>query len=419
MLKTEAVAATRRFSHLNWVLLDQALVSGSNFLVGLLLVRYLGLEQYGQYVLLWMGVQFVMSIQNALVLSPMLSIAPKMPSAERRAYYSATLVWQLTLAVCLTGVAVLIALLPSGLRPGWLNAEVMLPLLGCVLVVQLQDFLRRYLFSTDASRRAFFIDLFAYGAQLPLIALVLSSEPSLAGALTVVLVTMLVSAALGWRWLEVVIPGRRVLRDTLLRHWRSSKWLLGDAVLHWVSGNYFLVVAGALLGPVMVGAIRAAQNLLGLTHILFQGLENLVPAEASRRLHRNGSAALMRYVGKTMLILLAVTGTIALVAATFAEPILRLAYGAADPASVTALLWYVPFYILVAIALPLRAGLRSFEKTRSLFIAQLLCALFSVLTAHYLITRFGLHGVMGGMLAGLSLTSVILAIALGKNARRC
>lgn len=419
MLKTEAAVTTRRFSQLNWVLLDQALVSGSNFLVGLLLVRYLGLEQYGQYVLLWMGVQFAMSIQNALILSPMLSIAPKMHINDRRAYYSATFAWQLALATGLTGLAVMIALLPSGFRPDWLNAEVMLPLLGCGLIIQLQDFIRRYLFSSNASRRAFFIDLFAYGAQLPLIALVLSSEPSLAGALTVIFVTMLVSAALGCRWLEVVIPSRSVLRDTLARHWRSSKWLLGDAVLHWVSGNYFLVVAGALLGPAMVGAIRAAQNLLGLTHILFQGLENLIPAEASRRLHRSGPVALTRYIGKTTLILLVVTGTIAMIAATVAQPLLNLAYGNVDPASVTALLWYVPFYILVAIALPLRAGLRSLERTRSLFVAQLLCALFSVFTAHYLITRYGLHGVMGGMLAGLLLTSVILAIALGKNAKRC
>ncbi len=419
MLKSEAVAVTQRVSQLNWVLLDQALVSGSNFVVGLLLVRYMGLEQYGQYVLLWMGVQFAMSIQNALILSPMLSIAPKLHPTQRRTYYSATFALQLVLAAGVTAVAVGLALLPVGLRPVWLNAGVMLPLVGCVFIVQLQDFMRRYLFSSNGSRRAFFIDLFAYGAQLPLIVTVLRSEPSLARALTVVCATMLVSAALGCRWLEMLVPSRGELRDALLRHWRSSKWLLGDAVLHWVSGNYFLVVAGAVLGPAVVGAIRAAQNLLGLTHILFQGLENLVPAEASRRLHRGGPPAMTAYVGRTTLVLLLVTGSVALVAALFAQPLLQLVYGSADPDSITALLWYVPFYILVAMVLPLRAGLRSFERTRSLFIAQLLCALFSVLTAHWLTTRYGLHGVMGGMLAALSLTSIILATALGRNARRC
>lgn len=403
----------KKCAHLNWALLDQALVSGTNFLVGILLVRYLGFEQYGQFVLVWMIVQFTVSVQSALIVSPMMSIAPITPAAERSAYYAATFVLQAGLAFFVAGAALLSALLSESYRPEWLDVGVIIPLVGCLVFVQLQDYFRRNLFSRLSSRRAFYLDIIAYGAQLPLIFLVIRTYPSLQNALSIILAAMIVSAVLGFLWMGSEVSPRGHSRRVLIRHWVSSKWLLGAAILQWVSGNYFLIVAGAVLGPALVGAIRAAQNLLGLTHILFQGLENVVPGEASRRYQQSGAHELSSYLRKTGLIMLLVTATVAALAAFFAEPLLRVAYGELNPDSVTAMIWYVPFYALVAITLPLRAGLRSIEKTRPIFVTQFISAVFSLLTANYFVDQYGIHGVMGGMLFSLVITSAVLLTSLG------
>lgn len=407
----------KKFAHLNWALLDQALVSGTNFLVGILLVRYLGFEQYGQFVLVWMVVQFIVSMQSALIVSPMVSIAPTVPATERGAYYDATLALQAGLTLSVAGLATIGAFLSDSYRPEWLDVGVIIPLIGCLVFVQLQDYCRRNLFSRLFSHRAFYLDILAYGAQLPLIFLVIRSNPSLQNALSVILVAMVVSVLLGYSWMESKSVPLIDTRQVLHRHWISSKWLLGAAILQWVSGNYFLIVAGAVFGPTMVGAIRAAQNLLGLTHILFQGLENIVPSEASRRYQRLGPAALSSYLSKTVLVMLLVTGTVATLAALFSGPLLRIAYGELNPDSIIAMAWYVPFYTLAAVILPLRAGLRSLEKTRPIFIAQFTCAMFSLLTAHYLINQYGIHGVMGGMLLELVITTTVLVTSLGRALR--
>ena len=75
----------KRHSHVNWALADQAMVSGVYFLTGILLARYLGLEEFGRFTLAWMAVLFANSIQHAMIIAPMMSIGPKQSAAERPA----------------------------------------------------------------------------------------------------------------------------------------------------------------------------------------------------------------------------------------------------------------------------------------------------------------------------------------------
>jgi O-antigen/teichoic acid export membrane protein len=401
-----------KYSNWNWALLDQGMVSGVNFLVGILLVRYLGLEQYGVFVLVWMMVQFILGIQNALIISPMMSIAPKIPIEERSGYYTTTFVLQgvLVLFVIVTGAIYLFFL--SKYKPVWLPQEAIWPMLSCFIFVLFQDYIRRNLFSNMDGRHAFYFDIVAYGGQLSLIFFVVKAYPSFETALLVIAVSMFASIAVGFRWMKLsAMPDGNFILVTK-RHWNTSKWLLGSTILQWLSGNYFLIVAAALLGPAIVGAIRAAQNLLGLTHILFQGLENVVPHEASLCYHERGPLALRRYLTKVSLLLLVGTGLIATVAAIFAEPLLRLVYGNIDQSSVTAMMWYVPIYVLVAAVLPLRAGLRSLEQTRAIFVAYVVGAIFSIMTANFFIAHYAVNGVMAGILFVQIIMTLILSISL-------
>lgn len=388
------------------------MVSGTNFLVGILLVRYLGIEQYGVFVLVWMIVQFFLGIQNALIISPMMSIAPKMAMGERAGYYASTLILQVCLMLTVFATTIIFILLPSQFRPAWLTNAAMLPLLACFVFVQFQDYIRRNLFSNMASRQAFCVDVVAYGGQLPLIFFVVSEFPSVETALLVIAVSMLVAVGIGYRWLNLSSASKGNLKLVTVRHWASSKWLLGSTILQWLSGNYFLIVAATLLGPAVVGAIRAAQNLLGLTHILFQGLENVVPREASLRYHESGSLALRHYLTKVLLLLLTGTGLVAIAAAILAEPLLRLVYGHLDQSSVTAMMWYVPIYMLIAASLPLRAGLRSLEQTRAIFVAYVIGAIFSILSANYFIDHYAVNGVMAGMLVIQIIMALVSATSL-------
>ena len=89
-----------RYSDINWALADQAVISGVNFLTGILLARYLGLEGFGQFTLAWMAVLFVNALQHATIIAPMMSIGPKQPAADLPAYYGAVIVQQVAFSLC-------------------------------------------------------------------------------------------------------------------------------------------------------------------------------------------------------------------------------------------------------------------------------------------------------------------------------
>src|SRR3546814_9068091 len=56
-----------RHRNANWVLADQSVVSGTNFITGVLLARFLGPEIFGLFVLLQAVILYVNSFQGALI----------------------------------------------------------------------------------------------------------------------------------------------------------------------------------------------------------------------------------------------------------------------------------------------------------------------------------------------------------------
>jgi O-antigen/teichoic acid export membrane protein len=90
-----------RHRHANWAFLDQSVVSGSNFLIGILLARFLGPEAFGIFVLLQSVMLYVNSFQGALIFQPMMSAAPQLVEHERRKYLQGIFAMQLILALVL------------------------------------------------------------------------------------------------------------------------------------------------------------------------------------------------------------------------------------------------------------------------------------------------------------------------------
>ena len=77
--------------------LDQGLVSGSNFVIGVLLARSLGPEQYGSYALAFSIFLFLAAFHQNLVLSPLSVFGPSQYSQRTRDYLGASSGFKLVL----------------------------------------------------------------------------------------------------------------------------------------------------------------------------------------------------------------------------------------------------------------------------------------------------------------------------------
>jgi O-antigen/teichoic acid export membrane protein len=400
-------------------LCDQALVSGANFATNVILARALGIREYGVFALSWMAVLFVASLQWAFIVSPMMSVGPKQEECNRPSYYGAVLIQEIAFAA-LSVAGMLIALRFSALHfPQWNIQGLGLPLSFAAFSYLLQDFVRRYFFSTGRSKFALLSDAISYLSQIPIIVL-LSHRPNFSSsmALWIIGATSLVSFLAGWLWFEPVKFHAAALREVAIRHWKISRWLAPSAFMQWSSGNLFIVAAPVYYGAAAAAVLRAAQNIVGVAHIWFLGLDNVVPAEAARRMHSHGLDAAFNYIKQIIFRWGLITLGFVSIISLRPDLWLRLVYGPRYAGYGHILQLYALLYLMSFFAGPLRAGLQTLEYTAPIFWSYSAMTVFSLAFAGPFTRWLGLTGAMLGMIATQFLFQCVVGIGLVLKVRK-
>lgn len=409
------IGSVKRHRHTNWALMDQGMVSGANFLTTILIARHLGIEEFGRFTLAWLVVLFTTSLQMAIIVSPMMSIGPKQDSEHAPAYFGA-LFLQLLIFVGLTFLLVLLGVYTvAEFRPEWDLRALAIPLAATAVLFQLRDFLRRYFFTRHKPVMAFTSDAVGYLGLL-LMLFLLFPFFTFDGAAVLWLIGAASAAAvlIGTPFLGELAWRVSTFFTVSRRHWHFAKWMGASALLQWASTNLFLIVSGGLLGAAAVGALRAAETLIGINRIFFQGLENVVPPRAAEHLTGKGRPALGAYLRRVALAGGLATALVGVVAALAPSFWLELFFGETYAGYGELLYWYAIIYLVLFMGLPLRAGLRALEQTRPIFWATAVSAVFSAAVAIPLVEALGITGAVGGLLV----TNLLLIGVLAGHLRR-
>jgi O-antigen/teichoic acid export membrane protein len=392
----------------SWALADQGMVSIANFLSGVLVARLVGVREFGVFTLAWASVLFVNSIQSAMITAPMVSVGPFLETQIGPSYYGAVLLQQFVFAA---GAA--------HFKPGWAVGPLALPIAVAVFAYQMQDFMRRYFFATHREKLGFLNDAVSFLPQVLILAILFRSHGATAQiALWVMGLTSLVGFVVGLLTFGSYQFAWGAVRSVTSRHWLSSKWLLGSALMGWTSGNFFLPAAAIVLGPAAAGGVRAAQTLGQVLFVLFNSLENYLPNEAARRLRDHGIGGLKSYLRKTGKAVVSMSAVLCLTIALSGRWLLTVLYGREYGAFAGVLAIMMVTYFLVSAALPARFGLRVLENTGPLFVAQVVGGAFTVATMFPLIAHFGVVGAAWDAFAAQLLMLAIVAVAFMQGLKR-
>jgi O-antigen/teichoic acid export membrane protein len=402
-----------------WALTDQAVVSATNFLTSLMLVRFMGLREFGIFALAWMSVLFVNSLQNALVIAPMMSIGSKQEEKDRPSYFGAVIFQEIVLvSFCFVLVLVALKVFSNVFHHPELQ-QLALPLAVSAFAYQMQDFIRRCFFATRQSHRALADDALSYLTQLPILFLLhRAGYLTSATALWAMAGTSLLGVLVGSLWVEPFQFHWQWIKAVSRRHWKSSRWLAGSALMIWTSGNLFVVAAPVYYGAAAAGVLRASQNLMGVTHVWFQGLDNVVPVETARRLREGGVNSMLAYTRSILLKWGGLTLLFAIVMAVAPGFWLRLMYGPQMAQYGYILRLYALLYVFIFVGAPLRAGLQALEFTVPIFWSYLAMTAFAFVFAVPMAKWMGLNGTMLGLLGTQILFQGIVAAALIVRSRR-
>ena len=70
--------------------------------------------------------------------------------------------------------------------------------------------------------------------------------------------------------------------------------VVSDGLMQWGAGNIFLIAAPVYYGAAASAMLRAASNIVGVAHVWFLGLENVVPAKAARLMRLQALEGMLR-----------------------------------------------------------------------------------------------------------------------------
>lgn len=374
------------------IYLNQAIVSGGNFLVAVVLVRTLGLEQFGQYSLLFVALLLLSATHNALFSAPMFTIAPSLPKSGRPGYYANLNLLQV--ALCLT---FFVAVPPIMFCVGtwWeVASAVAWPLAAASACVPLQEWQRRYLVSTRQLVRAVVYD----GLRLTIWLLALASL-YVSDRLSVATALLALALSSGLVYVLGIFDANPRLScshaiQTARKNWAHARHLLPAYQLEWAGLQGFLIVAGVMLGAQLAGAIRAAQNILGPLNIAYQAADSIYPARGARALAMHGRDALRAYFLRSARIGIPALALLCFLVALFSADIIRIAYGPELVEHASLVIWQAISLVLGYTFKLLTAYLRVVGNTRKVLMATLVGVVAAYLFIYPLGLQWSADGIM-------------------------
>lgn len=369
-------------------LVDQILVSGSNFAVAIYLARVLGLEEFGQYGLILAIGLLCHELQRSLVSSPMMVFAAK---GREQGYFHGVRKLQILASIVLAGGAGMFILFSDMVFKKWHIAGLAVPA-GIFIFTKLQqDFKRRYFFTSKQALKALISDSVA--TIILVTGLIYGhTQLSVSYVLYVLAISYAVASVTGFITREET---KNSVQTAFNKHWHYSKWLLASSVTTFAAGDMIFLVTSAILGNKAAGIVKIGQYAMGGMFILFQAMENIIPNKLSALVHAGDMRQTKAFFFRFVALLLTICAAHGVFILCFLDIILQwLSHGDYPPVQYTIAVLYLVFSATLCMNYAFNYLLRAYENTKPIFYASLTSAIFNLSCASWLIHRHGVIGVM-------------------------
>ena len=382
-------------------ILDQGLISGSNFLIGILLARWLLPASYGAYALAFGVFILLTMLYGSLLLEPMGVFGGSTYRHCLRGYLR-SLLW-IHLATTLVIIAVLgLAVaatralqLPDGLPGALAGVTVAAP---CILLFWLAR--RSFYLELSPARAvigsALYCTLVLGGLSVAYWRGILSP---FAAFLLMGLGALVTGAYLLARLRPELSPGPNApsAREAWRRHWSYGRWALAGNVASWVPAYVYYPLLGTLSGMARVGELRALMNFVMPLAQAQAALSMLLIPYAARTFAQDGRQGAAALTSKITLLSVGAAAAYWGLLVTLRKPVLHFLYSD----KYTGIAYIVPLVAVGSIFWTAAYGssvvLRAMESPDSIFLAFCSATVISLIVGIPATWAFGLRGAVWGI----------------------
>ena len=400
-------------------LLDFGLYSGSNFLLGILLARWMAPEQYGAYALAFSIFILVTFLYQALLLEPLSVFSGTTYSKNLRGYLKSNfwLHWGVSAVICaLLGATAIAA------KVWWHSPASAMAFAGVTAATP-------FILIHVLGRRSFYLKLSpgpaAFGSSFYCLLVVsgsflvykLGGLSPFSAFLVMGLAALVGGIIMVFQLNAKLEPAteQMYLHETWKKHWEYGKWALGTCIVGWIPTYVYIPLVSKISGLVVTAELRALMNLGGPVLQTFAALSMLFLPYAARvqaEQGRHASKALTR-----KLTALFVVGATAywIVLIPLRRPLFNLLYAGKYMDASSLLPLFAAETIIWSAALGPAIVLRAMEYPRSLFFANAAASVVAIVFGIPATRYFGLPGVIWSMVLANVLYVVVTFILLERR----
>ena len=403
-------------------LLDQGIFAGSNFVISILLARWLSAEQYGTFAVAFAVFLFLVNFHQALLLEPMLVFGSSVYRNSLRRYLKGLLAIHVAMSVvfvfslCVSALVIYRMGEADGLPGALLGLAFSTP---TVLLLWL-------------TKRTFYLKLSpapSVGAALLYCALTMGGlafvyQRHLLSPLTAFL--LMGFGGLGSSLVLLVYLGSKLpstpdgpsAMETWGKHWRYGRWALGANAMMWIPINSFYPLVSKFSGLAAAGELKALMNFASPMLQACAAFSSLMLPYAARVLEARGADGINVILKRMTFLCVACAVPYWAVLLLFNRSVFHALYSG----RYTEVAHLLPVVALASIAGSAFFGpsivLRAIEAPRLVFAAVSISSIIAVAAGVPLTWALGVSGAVWSIALSEALAFVAAVILLRRQARK-
>jgi O-antigen/teichoic acid export membrane protein len=403
-------------------LLDQGVFAGSNFVMSILLARWLPAEQYGAFAVAFSVFLFLLTFHQSLLLEPMLVFGSSAYRNCLRGYMKALLLAHAVMSLvfvvglCIAAGVTIKLGSANGLAGAFVGIAFMTPTVLLFWLAKRTFYLKLSPAPSAAAAILYCIltmgglaAVYKYHHGLsPLIVFLLMGFGGLGSSLVLL------------AYLNQKLPRSEnapTVGETWSRHWRYGRWALGANAMMWIPINAFYPLVSKFSGMAQAGELKALMNFAAPMLQACAALHTLMIPYASRVLENKGASINVLLKRMTLLCVAGAVPYWALLL-IFQKPAFRLLYSGR---------YMEVAYLLPIVALASIAGsaffgpsivLRSLEAPGLIFAAVSVSSCAAVAAGIPLTRIWGVSGAVWSIVLSETLALVAAIVLLRRKARQ-
>jgi len=395
---------------------DQALISGLNFLISIVLIKTVSKTEYGYYSIFFPITLYMVSIQNAIINTPLAVLLISKKGDEKHRYPAALFFGQyfLVIPLALAGIAGgIFAYYFNLLEPG-ISAVIVAISLASIGIL-CREFLRAYFFANESPNTVLLMDA-VYIFLLTILGFLLYSFYKIEVAaifflmgLSSFLIGLFFIRKRRWNF------SRSDIKSSYVENWQYGKWSLLGATISHIQNYSYLYLLGIIISSEAVADVSAARILLMPLVLAQQGWSKVILPHGSKLREENRLPKLFKEQILISIIFLLIVMSLAF-SIIMLKPILLKSILSSDyEKSFDYVFYWGAIFAIGFVSLNANFGLQVLKKFDVIPKINFFAMLSTVFLAYILIHSNGIKGGLIAVFVGQLFSAILLWISFYKS----